>query len=72
VQVFELTKMVLALQEEIRLLRNGKNIGTSSTPPSHQIGRSNAKNLRVKTGRKPGGQSGHEGSTLKRKLLIKR
>jgi transposase len=67
VQVFELTKMVLALQEEIRLLRNGKNIGTSSTPPSHQIGRSNAKNLRVKTGRKPGGQSGHEGSTLKMK-----
>jgi transposase len=57
--------MVLALQEEMRLLRNGKNSGTSSTPPSHQIGRSNAKNLRVKTGRKPGGQPGHEGSTLK-------
>lgn len=59
--------MVLALQEELRLLRNGKNSGTSSTPPSHQIGRSNTKNLRVKTGRKPGGQSGHEGSTLKMK-----
>lgn len=64
-QVSELKKMVLALQEEIRLLRNGKNSSTSSTPPSHQIGRSNANNLRVKTGRKPGGQSGHEGSTLK-------
>jgi len=57
--------MVSAMREEIRLLRNGKNSGTSSTPPSHQIGRSNTKNFRVKTNRKPGGQSGHEGSTLK-------
>lgn len=66
-QVAELTKLVLALQEEIRLLRNGKNSGTSNTPPSHQIGRSNTKNFRVKTNRKPGGQSGHGGSTLKMK-----
>jgi transposase len=64
-QVAELMKLVSALQEEIRLLRNGKNSGTSSTPPSHQIGRSNTKNFRVKTNRKPGGQSGHEGNTLK-------
>ncbi len=60
----ELTKIVEVLQEEIRLLRNGKNSGTSHTPPSHQIGRANAKSLRIKTGRKPGGQHGHEGSTL--------
>jgi len=58
-------KLVSALQEDIRLLRNGKNSGTSNTPPSHQIGRSNTQNFRVKTNRKPGGQSGHEGSTLK-------
>jgi transposase len=64
-QVSDLIKMVMALQEEIRLLRNGKNSGTSNTPPSHQIGRSNSQNFRVKTNRKPGGQSGHEGSTLK-------
>ena len=57
--------MVSALQEEIRLLRNGKNSGTSSTPPSHQIGRSNTKNFRVKTNRKTGGQPGHVGGTLK-------
>jgi len=61
--------VVTALQEEIRLLRNGKNSGTSSTPPSHQIGRSNTKNFRVKTNRKSGGQSGHEGSTLKIKAI---
>jgi len=64
-QVSELIKMVSALQEEIRLLRNGKNSGTSNTPPSHQIGRSNTQNFRIKTNRKPGGQSGHEGNTLK-------
>lgn len=64
-QVSELIKIVSVLQEEIRLLRNGKNSGTSNTPPSHQIGRSNTQNFRVKTNRKPGGQSGHEGSTLK-------
>jgi transposase len=64
-QVSELIKLVSALQEEIRLLRNGKNSGTSNTPPSHQIGRSNTQNFRVKTNRKSGGQSGHEGNTLK-------
>lgn len=64
-QVSELTKLVSALQEEIRLLRNGKNSGTSNTAPSHQIGRSNTQNFRVKTNRKPGGQPGHEGNTLK-------
>jgi transposase len=64
-QVSELLDIVSALREEIRLLRNGKNSGTSNTPPSHQIGRSNTRNFRVKTDRKTGGQSGHEGSTLK-------
>lgn len=70
-QVAELTshvsgmmKIIEALQEEIRLLRNGKNSGTSHTPPSHQIGRPNAKSLRTKTERKTGGQPGHEGTTL--------
>ncbi len=48
----ELIKILEALQEDIRLLRNGKNSGTSHTPPSHQIGRSNTKSLREKTDRK--------------------
>ena len=63
-QIPELIKTINSLKEEIRLLRNGKNSGTSHTPPSHQIGRPNSKNLRVKTGRKPGGQHGHGGATL--------
>lgn len=63
-QMVEVLKIVEALQEQMRLMRNGKNSGTSHTPPSHQIGRSNAKSLRVKTDRKTGGQPGHEGTTL--------
>jgi transposase len=60
----EVLKVVEVLKEEIRLLKNGKNSGTSHTPPSHQMGRSNAKSLREKTDRKTGGQPGHEGTTL--------
>jgi transposase len=55
------------LQEQINLLRNGRKSNTSSTPPSHDIGRSNSKNLRIKTGRKSGGQHGHKGVTLEMK-----
>ena len=42
--------------EQIRLLINGKKSGSSNTLPSRQIGRTNKKNLRVKSGRKSGGQ----------------
>lgn len=62
-------KKIEALQEQIRLLLNGKNSSTSHTPPSHQIGRSNTKNFRIKTDRKPGGQPGHEGTTLQIKAI---
>lgn len=68
-QVVELVNLVASLQEQIRLLRNGKNSGTSHTPPSHQIGRANAKSLREKTDRKTGGQPGHEGTTLQIKQV---
>ena len=46
-----------------------KNSGNSSTPPSKENMKAEAirrtKTLRKPTGRKPGGQQGHEGSTLK-------
>ena len=46
-----------------------KNSGNSSTPPSKENIKDEAirrtKTLRKPTGRKPGGQKGHEGSTLK-------
>lgn len=59
-----LISLILKLQEEIRLLKNGKKSGTSHTSPSHDIGRSNTVTLREKTGKKPGGQIGHQGNTL--------
>lgn len=55
------------MQEEIRLLKNGRKSSTSSTPPSHDIGRSNTKSLRDPSTLKTGGQPGHEGSTLQMK-----
>ena len=64
VQISELQKQIRLLQAEIRLLKNGHNSHTSSTPPSHDIGRSNQKSLRKKSFRKRGGQPGHEDSTL--------
>jgi len=61
----ELQLEVKNLQTELRLLKNGRNSRTSSTPSSHDYGRSNNYNLREKTGRKSGGQKGHKGSSLK-------
>jgi transposase len=65
--VVSLSEKVKLLEEENKLLRNGRNSNKSSTPPSHDIGRSNSKSLRIKSNRKSGGQQGHEGSTLKMK-----
>ena len=53
------------MQIELKLLKNGHNSNTSSTPSSHDYGRSNKFNLREKSNRKSGGQTGHKGSSLK-------
>ncbi len=60
-------QQIISLQEQIELLKNGRNSKTSSTPPSQDIGRSNKKNSRVPSTRKTGGQLGHAGSTLEMK-----
>ncbi len=57
--------MIKELQIELKLLKNGHNSNTSSTPSSHDYGRSNKFNLREKSNRKSGGQTGHKGSSLK-------
>jgi transposase len=76
--ILDLQAQVKALQEEIKLLReenkslreenhllkNGRKSNTSSTPPSHDFGRSKKTSLREPTTRKPGGQPGHEGTAL--------
>jgi transposase len=63
----EQQKQIVSLQEQIRLLKNGRKSDTSSTPPSHDLGRSNQKSLREPSKRKTGGQEGHDGSTLQMK-----
>lgn len=63
-EIAELRTLVQRLMEEIDLLKNGRNSKTSSTSPSHDIGRSNAISLRVKSDKKSGGQPGHKGHTL--------
>lgn len=76
----ELTKRIEALEKEVFFLRkenaslklrlakheNPKNSRNSSIPPSKDENRPlKTKSLRQQTGRKVGGQEGHEGNTLK-------
>ena len=53
--VFELHARVKSLEEDNRLLKNGHNSSTSSTPPSHDMRSSNKKSLREPSTRKTGG-----------------
>ncbi len=61
-QIKELTERLIAL--ESRLNQNSRN---SSRPPSTDLfvkEKPNPKSLRKKSGKKPGGQEGHPGTTL--------
>jgi len=53
------------LKEKLAKYEHPKNSNNSSIPPSKDENRVfKSKSLRKKTGRKPGGQKGHEGTTL--------
>jgi len=53
------------LKEKLAKYEHPKNSNNSSLPPSKDENRPfKSKSLRKKTGRKPGGQKGHEGTTL--------
>jgi transposase len=53
------------LKEKLAKYEHPKNSNNSSIPPSKDENRAfKSKSLRKKTGRKPGGQKGHEGTTL--------
>ena len=61
-----LKALVHELMEEIERLKHPKNSRNSSVPPSKDENRPfKTKSLRESDGKKPGGQTGHEGNTLK-------
>jgi transposase len=63
-EITELRSIIQELQKEIALLKGGRSSHTSSTSPSHDLGRSNQNSLRTSSGKKSGGQLGHTGHTL--------
>ena len=65
-EVASLKALVQELLLEIERLRHPKNSRNGSVPPSKDENRPfKTKSLRESDGKKPGGQTGHEGNTLK-------
>jgi transposase len=65
-RIIELEKENLSLRERLSKYEVSKNSGNSSIPPSKDENRPiKTKSLRVRSGKKPGGQPGRKGNTLK-------
>jgi hypothetical protein len=60
----ELRAIIEGLESSIALMKGGGNSRTSSTSPSHDLGRNNHNSLRVSEGKKSGGQPGHVGHSF--------
>lgn len=66
-QIELLQQEVVLLKEEIRILKEGKNSKNSSMPPSVDFKKNQS--LRISSGKKSGGQLGHEGKNLEMKAI---
>uniref|UniRef100_UPI00084D0BCE IS66 family transposase n=1 Tax=Arcticibacter eurypsychrophilus TaxID=1434752 RepID=UPI00084D0BCE len=65
VQITALLVRVESLEQELSFYKNRKNNGNSHIPSSVDLGKPKRnQSLREKSGKKAGGQQGHEGSTL--------
>lgn len=64
-QISALMFRVSGLEQELAIYKNRKNSGNSHLPPSVDLGKPKRnQSLREQSGKKAGGQPGHEGSTL--------
>ncbi|GAH98112.1 unnamed protein product, partial [marine sediment metagenome] len=63
-EITRLKKEKKQLKERLSIYETPKNSNNSSIPPSKDENRPVRKSLREKSGRKPGGQKGHNGTTL--------
>ena len=64
-KIEELTNEVQYLKQRLSKYETPKNSNNSSIPPSKDENRPKRSSLRERTGRKPGGQTGRKGTTLK-------